>query len=41
MFEIYSGINIYFDLYLHFISNVNGDDERKNYLNDFQKRNKC
>ena len=38
MFEIYSGTNIYFDLYLHFISNVNGDDERKNYLNDFQKK---
>ena len=38
MFEIYSGINIYFDLYLHFISNVNGDEERKNFLNDFQKK---
>ena len=38
MFEIYSGINIYFDLYLHFISNINGDEERKNFLNDFQKK---
>ncbi len=38
MFEIYSGVNMYFEVYLHFISNVNVDEEKKIFLTNYKKK---